>query len=111
MVKLKKNAYKLIICVLPLIIGVIVYKLSIFFPSIIRNYLPDFCWAFSLFFSLHLIRPYNGNLLVILVISSILSSTYEIGQKLNYFDGTFDIFDLIIYHIAFVLAIILVKFN
>ena len=35
------------------------------------------------------------------MISSFLSFTYEIGQRLNYFDGTFDVLDLISYHLAF----------
>jgi hypothetical protein len=45
------------------------------------------------------------------MISSFLSFTYEIGQRLNYFDGTFDVLDLITYHLAFVLAIISIKFS
>lgn len=110
MVKINKNIFKLIICVLPIIIGWIIYNFS-FFPSIIRNYLPDFCWAISLYFTLYFMRVYNGQLVVIFMISSFLSFTYEIGQRLNYFDGTFDVLDLITYHLAFVLAIISIKFS
>lgn len=105
MVKINKKILKLIICVLPLIIGWVIYIFP-FFPSIIRNYLPDFCWATSLFFSLYFVQAYNGKLIVIFIVASLLSVSYEIGQWLNYFDGTFDVLDILIYHLAYVLAII-----
>ena len=105
-----KKINKLFFIFLPLFFGIVVYIFQNYFHSYIRFYFPDFCWAFSLIFSQYVVKAFYGNLVVIFFVSSILSLVYEIGQKLNYFKGTFDIFDILVYHLAFILAILLARF-
>ena len=84
----------------------IINNSNIFF-RLLRNYLPDFLWAFSFFF-LTIIFSFNISEKKYLFISGIYVASigiiFEILQYFNIAKGTFDFFDIVIYLIAILIA-------
>ena len=84
----------------------IINNSNIFF-RLLRNYLPDFLWAFSFFF-LTIIFSFNISEKKYLFISGIyvvfIGIIFEILQYFNIAKGTFDFFDIVIYLIAILIA-------
>ena len=121
--------------VLPMVVGLIVYlilkpsayvseliidilglrQLNIqtsdnWFLSIIRNYLCDFLWAFSLTAAISLLYYDNRFRSVISVlICLIVGIIIELLQLWGVISGTFDIVDLIVQSIGSILSIIISK--
>lgn len=80
------------------------------FLSIIRNYLCDFLWAFSLTAAISLLYYDNRfrsaiSVLICLIVGIII----ELMQLLGVISGTFDIVDLIVQSIGSILSIIISK--
>ena len=106
-----KKIFKFPIYILfPLLLGIYFYKTNNSLP-ILRNYLPDFLWAYSLTWALKLFNWSGLNNLQIFYFSFITSVAYEIAQKLDIFDGTFDPMDIIVYCFGILLAYLLFKFH
>lgn len=80
------------------------------FVRIIRSYMPDMLWAYSLVFSLMLV---TGNktayIWKIFVIASMFSTIMEIFQITEYVKGTFDTMDIIVEIIAELVAVLIIK--
>lgn len=82
----------------PLLLGTLVYLLAetISISSVIRHYLPDFLWAFSLISALYII--WNGRVpFYWWVILAIVFAGWEYGQYKGFVQGTGDPMDLIAY--------------
>lgn len=97
--------------VFPIFIGYILYLYTPY--NIIRYYLPDALWAYSLTSCLLIIwdRMINMKWLV-LTIS--LFTLFEVMQHFNIIKGTGDIFDIIVYYLSFNIALIsnhIIKFK
>jgi len=87
---------------------------SIVLPNWIGNFIPDGLWVFS--FTSFIIYIWSNNLnyntLFWIFIPLILAIAFEFGQKLKYFSGTYDIFDLMTYFIGNIFSLLLnYKFN
>lgn len=103
----------LINCLSALLIGVIFYLLgrtdSLYdsgtqAKNILLNisfYLPDALWAYALFFALSLMH----NCLISSLLTFLASFCWEILQKFNFVNGTFDYIDLLMYIAAIFLAV------
>ncbi len=101
---------RLLISIVLLIVGIIIYLVfdinmmgkSNFVFTIIRNYLPDICWTFSLYF-LGIIfmaniskKPLFMNAIYVLTVALL----FEFSQYYHIVKGTFDIVDVLIYIIS-----------
>ena len=83
-----------VIILFSLFTGVLIY---IFVPAgTIRNYGPDFFWAFAFVWSINIISKTSTPISSILTVT-IAGLLYELGQKFEVFQGTFDLIDIIIY--------------
>lgn len=95
-------------------LGCTIYLCDIFFkvPKIIRGYVPDFCWMFSfvIIFSCtakNLFKTYYIPFSVTVCI--FFSIAFEFMQKSGIIDGTFDIFDILVYAVAAISAALILK--
>lgn len=97
-----------------LVTGVLIYFIfdirviskSNVFLSLIRNYIPDVCWAISFFFAcINFTKQVTKNDLIVnsLYVFS-LGLLFEFLQLLKISKGTFDIIDIIIYLFAIIVA-------
>ena len=68
-------------------------------------YVPDALWAYALYFALSLFQ--NSFIATILTIGA--GILWEVLQKTNLVNGTFDFFDIILYLIATLVAVIINK--
>lgn len=81
------------------------------FPSFIRNYFCDACWAFSFECCLFLIFNKSlKNLFASSIIASCVGICLEFFQKTNLFSGTYDSLDIIFEIAAIILAEIILYF-
>lgn len=102
---MKRN--KIVLIILALIIGTSIYIFDDYLRiRIIRNYLPDFCWAFA--FSLT-ISLFSTNLIEILFIPIICGIFLELCQYNNLILGTGDILDVLIEALAYLLTLFLIR--
>lgn len=102
---MKRN--KIALIVLALIIGISVYILDDYIHiKIIRNYLPDFCWAFAFGITISL---FSTNLIEIIFIPIICGTFLEICQYNNLILGTGDIYDVLIEVLACLIAILIIR--
>jgi len=106
----KKKYIEIILSLAPIILGLCIYISPCANYGIIRNYGPDFLWSFSLLFFQYTFNSFNGSILSITLSSVLVSLFYEFGQKLNWLDGTFDLFDLAAYLLGFILALSTIRF-
>jgi len=88
------SAIKLSWAIIALFLGVIIYLFPV--NGVLRNILPDFLWAVSFSVSLNLFASKFSPLLHVLTIT-LLGSVYEIGQKLSFWHGTYDVLDILAY--------------
>lgn len=97
----------LLLTFFPLIIGVLIYA---FVPEFrfIRNHIPDTLWSFSLYSTLRILGAFNSNKKSVLTASLCTFFFYEIGQKLNWFSGTYDHYDIVSYLVGVLIAFIFV---
>ena len=106
-----KNKYIGIILSLdPIILGIWIYVSPYTNFAIIRNYGPDFLWSFSLLFTQFTFNSFNGSISSITLSSILVSLIYEFGQKINWLDGTFDLYDLAAYFSGFIVALLTIRF-
>ena len=64
--------------------------------AVIRNYLPDACWAYALFFSLvWILGDVNPGFMLAFIISAAASALTETAQLLALIPGTFDFLDIL----------------
>lgn len=87
---------------LPLILGYIIYLLTLNHKHIIilGNYLPDGLWAYALLSSVLIIWDRQKNIFWIIFIY-IAAALFEIFQYLHFISGTGDILDILVYYIFF----------
>jgi hypothetical protein len=100
---------QIIICITPLLVGGCIY-ISDSPPVIIRNYLPDFCWSFSLFITQYIFGSFDQQKSKIYISSAVLGLCYELGQKLGYWPGTFDFIDIVVYQFGLLISILTYKY-
>lgn len=80
------------------------------FVRLVRNYLPDNMWAYSLVFALYLILGDNKeSLMKIFFIAFSFSAIMEILQLTDFCGGTFDIFDILTEMLSELFAIFIIK--
>lgn len=121
--------------VLPLLIGGIVYVVfrrdtylaefvfeiiglkqkEIILPAwlsfIVRNYISDFLWAYSLAFALSSLFQYKRrNAVIVFVICVVFALTIELLQNTRAFSGTFDVVDIALEAISVLLALLIIKY-
>ncbi len=98
--------------ILPLLVGLVIYYIPVDYSygALVRNYLPDTCWAFS--FTYAFLALWKGALtLFIRMIPLLLFLGFEFMQKFNLLTGTFDYFDCLAYILAYLLATLIVLNN
>lgn len=88
---------------------------SIKYGHLIIGYIPDILWTFS-FISVMLFiwrkKSFTVEKLFWVITPLIIAFLYEIGQKLDIVNGTFDKFDFLAYFLGANLSILLnIKFN
>jgi hypothetical protein len=106
-----KNKYiGIILSLAPIILGIWIYVSPYTNFAIIRNYGPDFLWSFSLLFTQFTFNSFNGSISSITLSSILVSLIYEFGQKINWLDGTFDLYDLVAYFSGFIVALLTIRF-
>lgn len=91
-----------------LLAGYCTYQNEHYFSKWIVNFVPDGLWSFS--FTLYLLWIWHGrfnklNLSLIFLIPWL----FELFQFLNIFSGTADIYDLLVYGIFSMFAVLIVK--
>ena len=106
----KKKHIEIILSLAPIILGIWIYISPHTNYGTIRNYGPDFLWSFSLLFLQYTLNSFNGSILSITLSSILVSLIYEFGQKINWLDGTFDLFDLAAYLLGFIVALSTIRF-
>lgn len=97
---------------MPLVLGLFIYFSPPLFEhwSLVRNYIPDACWAFS--FTYAFFTLWKGQLSpLIRTVPLLLFIGFEFLQKLNVLTGTFDYFDCLTYILAYLLATVFISKN
>jgi hypothetical protein len=91
--------------VLPLLAGTLLYSYSHhhYLPSIIRNYIPDACWAFAFMSVICIIWQRNPPTYWV-TITCISAVSYELAQYFALVSGYADVIDLVVYVLAFAYA-------
>lgn len=125
--KQKTSLFYAVNITVPMIFGFLIYifsqgetNISLFFekifkiqlsffntPTTIRNHLCDACWAYSLFFSLHI---FLKNKIYACTLSVFWGLTFELLQKFDIINGTFDCIDIIFELIAVFSATSIIHF-
>jgi hypothetical protein len=95
----------LIHTLLPILIGILIYKWD-FCMKLIKNYLPDFLWAYA--FASCILIIWNRKINIFwYTLSFIVCICFEIAQFQEIINGTGDIVDIAIYTISFIFAIVI----
>ena len=98
---------KIALIILALLIGTSIYIFDDYIHvRLIRNYLPDFCWAFA--FSLT-ISLFSTNLIEVIFIPIICGIFLEICQYNNLILGTGDFYDVLIEILACLTTILIIR--
>lgn len=85
---------------------------SNFLISFIRNYALDMIWAYSLVYALFLFTDKKlSELIGVIVVAFIFSTTIEFLQLTKYVKGTFDIYDVVLEAVAEIIAFTLIRIN
>jgi hypothetical protein len=104
--KFRPKADLLLNIVLPLWIGVLIYwatdRLSV--PPLVRNYLPDACWGYSLMSATLWVWQRRIVLGWVLAVFG-LAVGFETLQYYHFIDGTGDLGDIAVYFVSFGLAL------
>ncbi|MFG6333319.1 MAG: hypothetical protein K1W28_16145 [Lachnospiraceae bacterium] len=65
------------------------------FSGMVRNYLPDMMWGYSLVFALFcIIGNHGAGVRKVFLIAFLFSAAMEMVQKASFVPGTFDVFDI-----------------
>ncbi len=104
-------------CLLSLVVGIVFYLLgrtnflnglSIETKSILLTlsfYLPDALWAYALYYAL----SFMHNSLISALLTFLTSFCWELLQKFNFVNGTYDCIDIFMYLMAILIAVIIKK--
>ncbi|TDW95833.1 hypothetical protein [Dinghuibacter silviterrae] len=94
--------------ILPLSLGLFIYwsaqRISI--PAVLKNYLPDGCWAYAFISSILIIWDRKVNIRWITPVF-LLSACFELLQYRHLIPGTGDVKDVAVYFLFFSIALIL----
>ena len=131
----RKKAFLLANAILPLALGLFIYLFVVddtIISSIIKNYIvipsisiellpkwiasflrcygADILWAYSLFFAVTLILgDETKNMWKVVLICSVFEVVIEIFQRIHFFPGTFDFFDIVFEILASFFALCILK--
>lgn len=76
------------------------------FLRLVRNYLPDMMWGYSLVFALfYIIGNTTADIWKVLGIAFPFSAAMEMMQKTSFIPGTFDVFDIFVEFLAEIIAV------
>ena len=81
----------------------------IWFWPILRNYIPDMLWGYSLVFAVYMIIDNNAASMRMLIYVLVFSIFLELLQLLPTVPGTFDLLDMLVEGVAEILAVIIIK--
>ena len=81
----------------------------IWFWPILRNYIPDMLWGYSLVFAVYMIIDNNAASMRMLFYVLVFSITLELLQLFPMIPGTFDLLDIFVEGVAEMLAVIIIK--
>ena len=84
-------------------------KPNIWFWPILRNYIPDMLWGYSLVFAVYMIIDDNAASMRILIYVLVFSIFLELLQLLPTIPGTFDLLDILVEGASEMLAVIIIK--
>jgi hypothetical protein len=98
-----------LIILFPLGLGLFIYCTPPRFEywSLVRNFIPDACWAFSFTYAFFLLWK-NERTRWVQIIPIVLFIGFELLQKFAIITGTFDLIDCVVYIIAYLLATVLI---
>lgn len=75
----------------------------------LRNYICDFCWSYSLAFSISFIYYENLTILHSILIPIIIGIAIELLQLIGLINGTYDLFDIFVELLATLLCFMILK--
>ena len=75
----------------------------------LRNYICDFCWSYSLAFSISFIYYKNLSLVYSILIPTTIGSVIELLQLIGLMNGTYDLFDIFVELLATLLCFMILK--
>ena len=81
----------------------------IWFWPILRNYIPDMLWGYSLVFAVYMIIDNNAASMRMLIYVLVFSIFLELLQLLPTIPGTFDLLDILVEGASEMLAVIMIK--
>ena len=81
----------------------------IWFWPILRNYIPDMLWGYSLVFAVYMIIDDNAASMRMLFYVLVFSIALELLQLFPMIPGTFDLLDIFVEGVAEMLAVIIIK--
>ena len=81
----------------------------IWFWPILRNYIPDMLWGYSLVFAVYMIIDNNAASMRMLFYVLVFSIFLELLQLLPTVPGTFDLLDILVEGASEMLAVIIIK--
>ena len=81
----------------------------IWFWPILRNYMPDMLWGYSLVFAVYMIIDNNAASMRMLFYVLVFSIALELLQLFPMIPGTFDLLDIFVEGVAEMLAVIIIK--
>lgn len=81
----------------------------IWFWPILRNYIPDMLWGYSLVFAVYMIIDNNAASMRMLFYVLVFSIALELLQLFPMIPGTFDLLDIFVEGVAEMLAVIIIK--
>lgn len=82
---------------------------DIWFWPILRNYIPDMLWGYSLVFAVYMIIDNNAASMRMLIYVLVFSIFLELLQLLPTVPGTFDLLDILVEGASEMLAVIIIK--
>lgn len=75
----------------------------------LNYYFPDFLWAFSYYYGVRFVLHPNGKMHIAAVIVAVSGILWELFQYLKIVKGTGDFYDVLMYLIAVVFAVLIEK--
>lgn len=96
---------------LPVLVGIIIYALigTESLLQVIKNYLPDWLWAYSYTAAILIVWDRKPKLCwILIVIGSVI--LFEVSQYFHFIAGTGDFLDIIVYFVAMATSYLTNKF-
>ncbi|MCM1048434.1 MAG: hypothetical protein NC433_08420 [Clostridiales bacterium] len=79
------------------------------FLRLVRNYLPDMMWGYSLVFALfYIIGNIAADIRKVFCVAFPFSVMMEMMQKTSFIPGTFDVFDIFVEFLAEIIAVCII---